>query len=35
MVQLDLDYIENWSLGRDLWIICKTFFVVFLKRGAY
>jgi lipopolysaccharide/colanic/teichoic acid biosynthesis glycosyltransferase len=35
MVQLDLDYIENWSLRRDLWIICKTFFVVLLRRGAY
>ncbi|MFI5386265.1 MAG: sugar transferase [Fimbriimonadales bacterium] len=35
MVQLDLDYIENWSLGQDLWIICKTFFVVLLRRGAY
>jgi lipopolysaccharide/colanic/teichoic acid biosynthesis glycosyltransferase len=35
MVQLDLEYIENWSLSRDLWIICKTFFAVFLRRGAY
>jgi lipopolysaccharide/colanic/teichoic acid biosynthesis glycosyltransferase len=35
MVELDLDYIENWSLGRDLWIICKTFCVVLLRRGAY
>jgi lipopolysaccharide/colanic/teichoic acid biosynthesis glycosyltransferase len=35
MVQLDLDYIENLSLGRDLWIICKTFLVVLLRRGAY
>ncbi len=35
MVQLDLDYIENWSLSRDLLIICKTFFVVLLRRGAY
>ncbi|HKI19996.1 MAG TPA: sugar transferase [Isosphaeraceae bacterium] len=35
MVELDLDYIENLSLGRDLWIICKTFFVVLLRRGAY
>jgi len=35
MVQLDLDYIERWSLSRDLWIICKTFFVVLLRRGAY
>ncbi len=35
MVELDLDYIENWSLRRDVWIICKTFFVVLLRRGAY
>ena len=35
MVQLDLDYIENWSLYRDLVIICKTFKVVLLRRGAY
>jgi lipopolysaccharide/colanic/teichoic acid biosynthesis glycosyltransferase len=35
MVELDLDYIENLSLGRDLWIIFKTFFVVVLRRGAY
>jgi lipopolysaccharide/colanic/teichoic acid biosynthesis glycosyltransferase len=35
MVELDLDYVENWSLGGDLRIICKTFFVVFLSRGAY
>jgi lipopolysaccharide/colanic/teichoic acid biosynthesis glycosyltransferase len=35
MIELDLDYIENMSLGRDLWIICQTFFVVVLRRGAY
>jgi len=35
MVELDLEYVENWSLGRDLWIICKTFLVVLLRRGAY
>ncbi len=35
MVDLDLDYVQNWSLARDLWIICKTFFVVLLGRGAY
>ncbi len=35
MVELDLEYIENWSLSRDLWIICKTFLVVLLRRGAY
>ncbi len=35
MVQLDLDYVNNWSLGRDLLIICKTFFVVLFRIGAY
>ena len=35
MVELDVDYVENWSLGRDLRIIVKTFFVVLLRRGAY
>jgi lipopolysaccharide/colanic/teichoic acid biosynthesis glycosyltransferase len=35
MVELDLEYVEHWSLGRDLWIICKTFVVVLLRRGAY
>jgi lipopolysaccharide/colanic/teichoic acid biosynthesis glycosyltransferase len=35
MMELDLEYVDNWSLGRDLWIICKTFFVVLLGRGAY
>ena len=35
MVELDLEYVENWSLGRDLWIIGKTFLVVLLRRGAY
>jgi len=35
MLELDLDYVENWSLGRDFGIIWKTFFVVLLRRGAY
>jgi exopolysaccharide biosynthesis polyprenyl glycosylphosphotransferase len=35
MVDLDLDYVQNWSLGRDLWIICKTFLVVLRGKGAY
>jgi lipopolysaccharide/colanic/teichoic acid biosynthesis glycosyltransferase len=35
MLELDLDYVENWRLGQDLWIICKTFVVVLLRRGAY
>jgi lipopolysaccharide/colanic/teichoic acid biosynthesis glycosyltransferase len=35
MVDLDLHYVRNWSLGRDLLIICKTFLVVALRKGAY
>lgn len=35
MVELDLEYVENWSLQRDFSIICKTFLVVLLGRGAY
>jgi lipopolysaccharide/colanic/teichoic acid biosynthesis glycosyltransferase len=35
MVELDMDYVENWSIARDLRIIAKTFVVVFLRRGAY
>jgi lipopolysaccharide/colanic/teichoic acid biosynthesis glycosyltransferase len=35
MVELDLDYVQNWSVIRDLGIICKTFLVVLLRRGAY
>jgi lipopolysaccharide/colanic/teichoic acid biosynthesis glycosyltransferase len=35
MVELDVDYVENWSLFRDIKIIVKTFFVVLLPRGAY
>ena len=35
MVELDLDYVEHWSLSRDLWIICKTFLVVLRREGAY
>jgi lipopolysaccharide/colanic/teichoic acid biosynthesis glycosyltransferase len=35
MIELDVEYVENWSIGRDLRIIGKTFFVVLLQRGAY
>jgi len=35
MIELDLDYVENWSLMRDVRIICKTFLVVLLRHGAY
>jgi lipopolysaccharide/colanic/teichoic acid biosynthesis glycosyltransferase len=35
MVELDVDYVENWSLVRDLAIICKTMLVVLFRVGAY
>jgi exopolysaccharide biosynthesis polyprenyl glycosylphosphotransferase len=35
MVKLDLDYVENWSLAWDMWIIMRTFVVVLAGRGAY
>ncbi len=37
-VRYDLEYIENWSLTRDAWIILQSFWVVvadFIQRKAY
>jgi len=34
MVELDLAYVENWSLGQDLGIIGKTVLAVLVRRGA-
>jgi lipopolysaccharide/colanic/teichoic acid biosynthesis glycosyltransferase len=34
MIQLDLDYVENWSLGRDLWLIVESLFVAPFRRRA-
>jgi len=34
-VESDLEYIENWSLGRDLLIILRTALAVLLMRNAY
>ena len=31
---LDLEYIEHWSLGLDLWILWKTMFVILHGSGA-
>jgi lipopolysaccharide/colanic/teichoic acid biosynthesis glycosyltransferase len=33
-LELDLEYIENWSLTFDLMILLKTFPVVLLRKGA-
>jgi exopolysaccharide biosynthesis polyprenyl glycosylphosphotransferase len=35
MLQLDLDYIDRWSLWRDLGILCRTVGAVLRGRGAY
>jgi putative colanic acid biosynthesis UDP-glucose lipid carrier transferase len=34
-IEFDLEYLRNWSLGLDLWIIVKTVAVVFKDRNAY
>lgn len=34
VVKLDLEYIDNWSLGLDLKIILKTIGVIFVRKGA-
>ena len=31
---LDLEYIEHWSLGMDLWILWRTVFVILHGSGA-
>jgi lipopolysaccharide/colanic/teichoic acid biosynthesis glycosyltransferase len=34
-VRLDLQYVENWSLGLDVAVLAKTVLAVFRARGAY
>ena len=34
-VELDLEYLRNWSLGLDLQIIARTVRVAFVERNAY
>jgi len=34
-IQYDLDYLRNWSLWLDLWIILKTVKVVFTRENAH
>jgi lipopolysaccharide/colanic/teichoic acid biosynthesis glycosyltransferase len=34
MVKLDRDYVENWTLSRDLKILLQTVVVVLLRQGA-
>lgn len=33
-VKMDLEYIDNWSLGYDLWLLMKTVPVVLLGKGS-
>lgn len=33
-VRLDLQYIEEWSMRMDLWVLWRTFMVVMSRRGA-
>ena len=35
VVRLDLEYIDNWSLGLDLKILVKTILAVCSSRGAW
>jgi putative colanic acid biosysnthesis UDP-glucose lipid carrier transferase len=34
-IECDLEYLRNWSLGLDLWIIIKTAILVVKDRNAY
>jgi lipopolysaccharide/colanic/teichoic acid biosynthesis glycosyltransferase len=34
-LHLDLFYIENWSMGLDIYILWKTVGVVLKRKGAY
>ena len=34
-IEYDIDYLRNWSLGLDLWIIIKTALLVVKDRNAY
>jgi lipopolysaccharide/colanic/teichoic acid biosynthesis glycosyltransferase len=34
-VKLDLEYIDNWSLGRDILLMLRTIPAVLFGRGAH
>jgi lipopolysaccharide/colanic/teichoic acid biosynthesis glycosyltransferase len=34
-IEFDLFYIENWSIGFDLYILVRTFVAVLSARAAY
>jgi lipopolysaccharide/colanic/teichoic acid biosynthesis glycosyltransferase len=33
-MRLDIDYVDHWSLGLDLWILARTLPVVLSTHGA-
>ena len=35
IVKMDLQYIDSWSLGLDIKILCQTAMVLFRRKGAY
>ena len=35
VVQMDVDYIDNWSIFEDIKIIFRTFLVILHRDGAY
>lgn len=34
VVKLDLEYIDNWSIGLDIKILLKTVWVIFAGKGS-
>jgi lipopolysaccharide/colanic/teichoic acid biosynthesis glycosyltransferase len=34
-IEYDLFYIENWSIGFDLYILVRTVFAVLVPRNAF
>ena len=34
-IEYDLEYLRNWSLTLDLWIVVRTAWIVFRDRHAY
>ncbi|HEV2299792.1 MAG TPA: sugar transferase [Candidatus Acidoferrales bacterium] len=34
-IQMDMFYIDHWSVWLDIWIVCKTFWKVLRAEGAY
>ena len=34
-IEFDLDYLRNWSVSLDMWIMVKTVFTVWKGRNAY